>query len=568
MVMRLASRLDNLPVRTKIALSFAPVLGLVALLGFGAIDRFGELNRKVRQTNDTFLASVGTLGEIRGGMANYRLFLMRQIAFPDDAKGVQLSKDTRAAQLADVQRNEAIYDRSISGPQERALFDQYKAARDRFMAAATSTIAFSTGHGADETAEYYRTTVLPVAPPVDAAISKAVEFNLQGATETVAQASALDGRGRGTVLVLLAACLAMACLMGWLLVRGVAAPVTAMTAAMRRLATRDMHTEIPAQGRSDEVGRMAGALRALKDAMVESGRLTDAEKATQALKERGALALAGLVHGFEAEIAGLAGQLSSAAGEMKATAQSMTLNAGQTSSHASLVTAAADRAGASVNSVATASEQLSASIREIGDRVADSARMNAKASEDARRTDVVVRALAEGADRIGQVVDMITSIAGQTNLLALNATIEAARAGEAGKGFAVVASEVKSLASQTAHATEEIVGHINRMQSATREAVDSIQGITATIASLSGIATSIAAAVEQQGAATAEIARNVLYTAARGQEVSSTILGMNEAAGSTGAVADQMLTAAEGLSQQAGRLGSTVDRFVAGVRAA
>ena len=566
--MGLALRLNNLSIRVKITLGLAAVMGLVALLGLGAIDRFGELNRKVRETNDGFLASVGTLSEMRGAMANYRLFLMRQVAFPRDVAGVQISKDMQARQLAELGKNEAIYEHAISDPEEQALFEQYKAVRDRFMAAAAGTLAFAADHGADEVSEHYRTTVLPVAPPVDAALRKAIEFNFHGATEGVSQASAINERGRRTVLIELAACLAVAFGVGWLLVRGVASPVAAMTAAMRRLAARDMATEIPARERLDEVGRMATALQVFKDAMIESDRLAASEKSEQALRERHARALAALVHGFEAEIGGLAGQLSSASGELKATAHSMTRDAGQTSSRAATVTTAASQASAAVNSVAAASEQLSASIQEIGHRVADSARMSAKASEDARRTDSVVRALAEGADRIGQVVGMITSIAGQTNLLALNATIEAARAGEAGKGFAVVASEVKSLASQTARATEEIAAHIIRMQAATREAVGAIQDIATTIESVSEIATSIASAVEQQGTATAEIARNVQHTAASTQEVSTTISGVNEAAGSTGDAANGVLAAAEDLSRQAGHLSATVDRFVASVRAA
>ena len=566
--MGLASRLDNLSIRLKITLGLATVMGLVAVLGLGAIDRFGELSRKVHDTGDTYLASVGMLSDMRGSMANYRLFLMREMAFPHDVQGVQTSKDMRARSLADLEKNEAIYDHAISDPEERALFDQYKVARGRFMAVVNATLAFAASQSADEASEYYRINVLPVAPAVDAALRKAVEFNFHGATEGVGQASTINERGRRIVLAELAACMAVAFAVGWLLVRGVARPVAAMTTAMRRLAAHDMATEIPARGRLDEVGRMAEALQVFREALVESDRLAASEKSEQAIRERHGLALAGLVRGFEAEIGGLAGQLSSASGELKATAQSMTRTAGQTSSRASTVTTAAGQASAAVNSVAAASEQLSASIREIAGRVADSARMSAKATEDARRTDSVVRALAEGADRIGQVVGMITSIAGQTNLLALNATIEAARAGEAGKGFAVVASEVKSLASQTARATEEIAGHVTRIQAATREAVDSIQGIATTIESVSEIATSIASAVEQQGAATSEIARSIQHTATSTQEVSTTISGVNEAAGSTGAAANDVLAAAESLSRQAGHLGATVDRFVADVRAA
>ena len=187
---------------------------------------------------------------------------------------------------------------------------------------------------------------------------------------------------------------------------------------------------------------------------------------------------------------------------------------------------------------------------------------------DARRTDATVRALAEGAQRIGQVVELISNIAGQTNLLALNATIEAARAGDAGKGFAVVASEVKSLAGQTAKATEEISAQITQLQTSTREAVEAIKGITTVIEEVSTIATAIASAVEEQGAATAEIARNVQQTAGSTQLVTTNIAGVSQGAASTGAAADQVLSAAGDLSRQAESLSAEVSGFVSEVRAA
>jgi methyl-accepting chemotaxis protein len=191
-----------------------------------------------------------------------------------------------------------------------------------------------------------------------------------------------------------------------------------------------------------------------------------------------------------------------------------------------------------------------------------------EAVSDAQRTDLIVRALADGAQKIGDVVGLITNIAAQTNLLALNATIEAARAGDAGKGFAVVASEVKSLARQTGKATEEIGAQIAHMQAATKEAVDAIRGITGTIEEVSAISTSIASAVEEQGAATSEIARNVAQTAEAAQQVTLNISGVNRAAGETGAAATQVLSAAGELSQQSERLAVEVRNFVAGVRAA
>ena len=271
---------------------------------------------------------------------------------------------------------------------------------------------------------------------------------------------------------------------------------------------------------------------------------------------------------FEAQVGSLVSKLSNGATTLQATASSMSVTAAQTNRQATTVSIAAGDASAGVQTVAAAAEELTASIHEISRQVAQSAKITGKAVEDARRTDAIVRALADGAQKIGDVVQLITGIAAQTNLLALNATIEAARAGDAGKGFAVVASEVKSLATQTAKATEEIGAQIKHIQDATGEAVQEIRAIGATIEEVNVIASNIAAAVEQQGAATAEIARNVQQTAARTQEVTTTIASVSQAANDTGAAADQVLEAASGLAQQADSLTSEVNAFVTGVRAA
>ena len=345
-------------------------------------------------------------------------------------------------------------------------------------------------------------------------------------------------------------------------------PLAAMVASMQHLAAGDLTVEVQGTIRKDEIGTLARSLQVFKDNALEGKRLAAEWASEQVVKEQRTVRLEGLVRSFESKVGTTVGLLASGSTELEATAQSMSSTAARTNSQASTVASAAEEAGMSVSTVAAAAQELSASIGEISRQVSQSSKITGLAVLDARRTDAIVRALAEGAERIGHVVGLITSIAGQTNLLALNATIEAARAGDAGKGFAVVASEVKSLAQQTAKATEEIGTQVGQIQSATKEAVEAIRVITGTIEEVSSIAVSIAAAVEEQGAATAEIARSVQQTAQSASDVTVNIGSVSQAAIETGAAAGQVLSAATDLSRQAERLTSEVGTFVAEVRAA
>jgi len=366
---------------------------------------------------------------------------------------------------------------------------------------------------------------------------------------------------------LLAGLLSVFAVVSILLARSVTRPVGRLTAAMNRLAADDQSIEVPGLARHDEIGAMAHAVQVFKRHMIDNARLAlEKQQADrQAAMERHQL-LQTMADRFEQSVGGIAGEVTAASGALEGVARSMTDTVGQVTVRMATMASGAREATTSVATVSAAAGELSGSIHEISRQVSQCARITGQAVEDARRTDGIVRDLAQGAQRIGDVVGLITTIAGQTNLLALNATIEAARAGEAGKGFAVVASEVKSLAQQTARATEDIGAQVAEIQASTRQAVDAIRRIAGTIEEVSAISGAIAAAVEEQGAATAEIARNVQRTAGAVQDVAGTIGDVGAATGQAGAAAGQVLESASDLSRQTESLTRELRRFATGVR--
>lgn len=452
---------------------------------------------------------------------------------------------------------------------------------------------------------------------LDHALSQFSVYSSQKADKVAADANRVYGDIRATLIILAIVGIGASLVVGWLVSRwGIVTPIKSAVGCLKRLAEGKLEVSIYGVDRKDEVGDVAQTMQVFKETAIQARRLAEeqermrreraeeqerqreAEEARKAEAERlqheaeekerqeierrrqekeaadKAAAetrrqeLLALADAFEHTVKSVVQIVTSSATELQSTARTMSHTAEETTRQATVVAASAEEASANVTTVASAVEELTASIGEISRQVDQSAQIANKSVQETEKTNNTATSMAEAAERVGQVIQMISDIAGQTNLLALNATIEAARAGASGKGFAVVASEVKSLATQTAKATEDVTVQISAMQSATESVLGAIKGISTTIGDMNHIATSIASAIEEQDAASREISRNVQEAATGTNDVSSNIGGVSQAAAETGAAASQVLSAATELSRQSEVLLTEVDQFLSRVRAA
>jgi methyl-accepting chemotaxis protein len=369
-------------------------------------------------------------------------------------------------------------------------------------------------------------------------------------------------------LLLSGAAVVLAGMLAIVLSAGITRPLAGISQTLDRITEGHYDTNISWQSGRDELAAIASKVGLLQTSLKLARQQAEEAQRTQQSRAEHGERISGSTRRFRDQMLGVTSDLEATSSGLKAVAQDLTLSAGRSLLEVGITDTASASTRSGIEAVSAATHQLVASVQEISSQVSQSTVVAASAVNDARRTDEIVRALASGAQRIGEVVALIQGIANQTNLLALNATIEAARAGESGKGFAVVASEVKSLANQTARATEDIARQIGQVQESTQQAVQAIDGIGRTIANISTISAAIAAAVEEQSAATAEIARNVTESARGTAEVSSNITSLRETAVESGKTAETMLGQASGLVQQTERLSAAMDRFLGEVLAA
>jgi methyl-accepting chemotaxis protein len=509
----------------------------------------------------------------------------RDIRMANSAADLQKANDNLAARVksADHFADEML--KISKSAENRARIEKLKKRADEYsrggqQTAAVRAEAIAAGSGADAAAKVAklneemlriaREIMAPVVVELEPLANQIAEFAKHSVDEQAAQSAremataeweAL-GLGIGTIVLLIVTSIFS--------FFTIARPMRALSVSMEELAGGNFAVVLPGLGRKDELGAVAGAVEKFKVVSEQKAR-DEAEakmKQDQIAAQQRKADMIRLADSFEAAVGEIVETVSSASTELEASAGTLTSTAERAQQVTTMVAAASEEASTNVQSVASATEELSSSVNEISRQVQESARMAGDAVDQARVTNDRVSELSKAAARIGDVVELINTIAGQTNLLALNATIEAARAGEAGRGFAVVASEVKALAEQTAKATGEIGQQITGIQAATQESVGAIKEISGTIERLSEIASTIAAAVEEQGAATQEISRNVQQAAHGTQQVSSNITDVQRGASETGSASAQVLSAAQSLSSDSNRLKLEVGKFLDSVRAA
>jgi methyl-accepting chemotaxis protein len=541
---------------------------LVAMTAMGALNvrQMYVINASTVDIVTSWLPSVRVLGELRAATITYRAIVRSHLLATDEA-GKQLQEDLLAKWITNTDKARKAYEPLITSAEERVLYDEFSTSWAEYLAGVKEVLVLSRKNE-DKEARVLHAKASLAGVKADETLQKDVLLNSKGADAAGSQAAESFDTDIKMVLSSLLLTIIIGIGAAVFLVRGVSAGIKSIVAPMQALGNGDLTAQVPHQGEKTEIGAMAEALQVFKQALIAKKAADEAAARDADAKIERGRRVDNITRDFESLIGEIVATVSSASTQLEASAGTLTATAERAQQLTTTVAAASEEASTNVRSVASATEEMASSINEIGRQVQDSARMAGEAVDQARKTNDRVSELSKAAARIGDVVELINTIAGQTNLLALNATIEAARAGEAGRGFAVVASEVKALAEQTAKATGEIGQQISGIQTATQDSVNAIKEIGGTIEKLCEISSTIASAVEEQGAATQEISRNVQQAAHGTQQVSANITDVQRGAAETGSASSQVLSAAQSLSGDSNRLKLEVGKFLNSVRAA
>jgi methyl-accepting chemotaxis protein len=560
----------KLSIRAKITIVVSFLLAALSAMGLLAVINMKSLNAGAMDIATNWLPSVRALSDLRSGTITYRN-LVRKHLLSETAED-KVAAEKRLEET--VQSNTKIrnaYLPLITSPEERAIYDawvqkwtEYKKGAEGVLALSRSSI----GRIPHEAQLLNETTVNDLGKQADLLLEKDIALNNVGADAASELATRTYESAFLFVVIILGVTIMFGIGVGIYVVRAVSSGIASIVTPMQALGAGNLSAVVPHQGESNEIGAMADSLQVFKEALIAKKAADEAAAVDADAKIERGQRVDSITRDFESMIGGIVDTVSNASSQLETSAGTLTSTADRSQELTTMVAAASEEASTNVQSVAAATEEMASSVNEISRQVQQSARMANEAVDQARRTNERVGELSKAAARIGDVVELINTIAGQTNLLALNATIEAARAGDAGRGFAVVASEVKALAEQTAKATGEIGQQISGIQAATQESVNAIREISGTIEKLSEISSTIAAAVEEQGAATQEISRNVQQAADGTQQVSANITDVQRGTGETGAASSQVLSAAQSLSGESIRLKTEVERFLQSVRAA
>jgi methyl-accepting chemotaxis protein len=557
-------------IRTKIITVVAFLLVAMTGMGLLAVRNMRAINANTVDISTSWLPSVRVLGDLRAGVITFRNVIREHMLSETLEEKLAMEK-TLATVIEANNKARVAYEPMITSPEERALYNEWIKLWESYKKSSDEVMALSrkaAGQVPREAHELNTKTANKIALEADAVLRKDIDLNNAGADKAAQDAADSYATSLMMLAGILGAALIIGIGVGYYLVRDVSSGIASIVIPMQALGKGDLSADVPHQGEKTEIGAMADTLQVFKQELIAKKAADEAAALDAEAKIERGRRVDGITRNFESVIGEIVQTVSSASTQLEASAGTLSATAERSQTLTSTVASASGEASANVQSVASATEELSSSVTEIGRQVQESARMATDAVGQARVTNDRVSQLSKAASRIGDVVELINTIAGQTNLLALNATIEAARAGDAGRGFAVVASEVKALAEQTAKATGEISQQITGIQGATQESVNAIKEISGTIERLAEISSAIAAAVEEQGAATQEISRNVQQAARGTQQVSSNISDVQRGASETGAASSQVLSAAQSLSGDSHRLKLEVGRFLDSVRAA